>query len=152
MHRARTNLFQIILTIFSLFTITGCESESRGFILPPGDTAAGRQAFLELACNKCHAVVNDIEQIKQSGENVYFSLGGPTTRIHTYGDLVSSIINPSHRISGYGNSSGLITPSGESRMRIDNSVISVQQLIDLTAYLQGKYRVVTPAYNTHYGA
>jgi hypothetical protein len=68
-------------------------------------------------------------------------LGGQTTRIATYGELVTSVINPSHRLAkGYPAED--ISVDGKSRMRNYNDELSVSELIDLVAFLQEQYELV----------
>jgi hypothetical protein len=76
-------------------------------------------------------------------------LGGEVQTIKTYGELVSSVINPSHKlIRGYPKDE--VSQDGESLMTIYNDRMTVQQLIDLVAFLQSRYEVVIPEY-TYYG-
>ncbi len=65
------------------------------------------------------------------------SLGGDVARISTYGELVTSIINPSHKLAG-GYLPAVISTNGESKMTNDNDAMTVQQLIDLVAFLQSR--------------
>jgi hypothetical protein len=72
-------------------------------------------------------------------------LGGVTTRVHTYGELVTSIINPTHKIAPrYPRDQ--ITSGGESVMALAylNDVMTVQQLVDLVAFLETTYNIVPP--------
>jgi hypothetical protein len=69
-------------------------------------------------------------------------------RIKTYGDLVSSVINPSHKLTPY-YADGKIVKDGESPMVVYNETMTVQQLIDLVAFLQQQYKVKLPQY-TYY--
>ncbi len=101
-----------------------------GFSLPDGDAGRGQAAFVELSCNSCH----DIEgsDIPYLSGLAHVTLGGPTTRIKTHGELVTSIINPSHRIAPrYAEEQ--VAVQGESLMTKAylNDVMTVQQLIDL---------------------
>ena len=73
------------------------------------------------------------------------NLGGPTARVTSYGALVTSIINPSHKlIRGY--PAEEIAANGESIMSLANlnDVVTVQELIDLVAFLQVVYEVAPP--------
>jgi hypothetical protein len=75
-------------------------------------------------------------------------LGGTVTRVKTYGELVTSIINPSHKLApGYPLDE--ISTDGESLMTLAhlNDVMTVQQLIDLVAFLQARYQVAPPQYD-----
>ena len=63
------------------------------------------------------------------------ALGGEVTRIQTYGELVTSIINPSHRLAeGY--PVDTVSVDGKSRMRNYNDVMTVTELTDLVMFLQ----------------
>ena len=139
-----------ILLLVLLLLATGCDPQARGFALPAGDVERGKATFVALSCNHCHSIDRTIEKLPESEEAIHFRLGGPTSRIKTYGDLVTSIINPSHRISGYQSSLQNTTADGESRMRRYNEVMTVQQLVDLTTYLETTYEVVRPQYSPLY--
>ena len=61
------------------------------------------------------------------------------TRIQTYGELVTSIINPSHRLArGYAVEE-IASEEGESEMKNYNDVMTVSELIDLVTFLQSHY-------------
>ena len=115
----------------------------RGFALPAGNIEAGRQAFIELQCHGCHRISGvDLPQFLGTAP-VAIVLGGQSARVRTYGDLVTSIINPSHRlIEGY--PAEQVSRNGESIMPVLTSVMTVQQLIDLVALLQSSYEIVPP--------
>ena len=121
----------------------------RGFRLPDGDAAAGKQAFVDLNCSACHSVEGVTPSQSPSGTAV-FALGGETTRVRTYGELVTSIINPSHRIAVVSEPSA-IGADGKSLMESAalNDRMTVRQLTDLVAFLQTQYEVVPPPYNPY---
>jgi sulfur-oxidizing protein SoxX len=126
-----------------LVALAACSPESPlGFRLPDGDAAAGRQAFVDLRCNACHEVAGvPIEYLEGIA---HVELGGQTTYVKTYGELVTSIINPSHKIAPPYRESAV--PEGQSLMRYAylNETMTVQQLVDLVAFLQPTYQVVPP--------
>jgi len=129
-----------------------CESQATGFVLPQGDVERGKAAFVDLGCPACHAVQGSFRKLpmEEGGDEVIeVELGGPVTRVKTYGDLVTSIINPSHRLSR-GQHADTVNPDGTSKMPYYNDVMTVQQLVDLTTFLQGTYSVVVPEYNPYY--
>lgn len=133
-----------LIFLLALACLAGCEQQSRGFNLPPGDAERGKAEFLLLQCNDCHSITDVVPHSgAETGINVY--LGGQTTRVRTYGDLVTSIIHPSHHLSR-GKSPETVTEEGESRMRNYNDVLSVQELIDLVEFLQGEYEIWIPDY------
>jgi L-cysteine S-thiosulfotransferase len=121
-----------------------------GFRLPDGDEQAGRTAFVQLRCHVCHQVEGvDAKSEGTGGASV--RLGGDTLRVKTYGDLVTSIINPSHRIAP-GTDPATVAPGGRSLMENAglNDIMTVRQLIDLVAFLQTTYHVM-PAEPYPYG-
>ena len=129
---------------FVLGALGGCDygpKSASGFRLPDGDPEAGQQTFVRLGCTNCHTVAN-LELAKGDGP-VSVELGGRVQRIQTYGDLVTSIINPSHRLTRKYPAEE-VSADGQSLMQDYNSVMTVQELIDLTAFLQGRYKVVPP--------
>lgn len=131
------------IVLLSLAALAACSAESPfGFRLPDGDAVAGRQAFLDLRCNSCHEVRDVAVEYREGLAHV--TLGGETTRVKTYGELVTSIINPSHRIAPPNRDA--VLPGGQSIMSAAylNEVMTVQQLVDLVAFLQPTYEVVPP--------
>jgi sulfur-oxidizing protein SoxX len=120
----------------------GCAPEGRGFKLPPGDVAAGKKAFVELACNDCHSVA-EIKVQADANSGYELVLGGKVTRIKTYGELVTSIINPSHKIARL-HSAKPLAEQGVSAMRTYNSIMTVQQLVDLVTFLETQYDLEYP--------
>ena len=120
---------------FSLLALASCDmgpDSSYGFTLPEGDPEYGQQFFVEFRCIDCHSVAGkEDELIAPEGIDRVMNvpLGGSTTRIATYGELVTSIINPSHKIS----EEYRMTPSvdeKQSMMRNYNSIMTVDELID----------------------
>jgi sulfur-oxidizing protein SoxX len=124
-------------------------NSGRGFSLPEGGVEAGRATFVELECNTCHSV-GDIERVAgHEGPDLNVRLGGPVSSVKTYGDLVTSVINPSHRISQRYNDHELATGDNESKMMLYNDVMTVQQLVDLVTYLESNYKII-PVNRTAY--
>ena len=126
----------------------GCERDmmsERGFALPEGDAAVGRDVFLYMQCNQCHTVVNE-EMPVVPGFEPYVELGGQVSTVKTYGELVTSIINPSHKLAkGYAEQ--VVSEEGESNMYDYNRYMTVQELIDLVMFLQPHYDVVVPEFH-----
>ena len=126
--------------------LSGCDNEGQGFALPPGSVEQGEAAFVELQCNCCHSVKDSVQRMQEGGHpQIYIQLGGEKTRVKTYGELVTSIINPSHRLAR-GMDPRHVNSEGESRMPRYNDVMKVQQLHDLTRFLSSKYSVWAPEY------
>jgi len=145
-------IFGLIIGVCLLLLAQGCDQQSQGFNLPKGNIEQGRMTFILLQCNACHSVTGSevsgagIEWDGIEGEDsIHVRLGGKVTRIKTYGDLVTSIINPNHKLSR-GSDPKTTTEDGESKMRVYNEFMSVQELIDLVAYLESKYEIWIPDY------
>ena len=126
--------------------VAGCDTGPKsaiGFRLPDGDPEAGRQAFIEMQCNTCHDVAGETLPAPATRKDTIVQLGGPVGVVKTYGQLVSAIIYPSHRITGNLHED-LVSVDGVSLMRDFNDTMTVQQMIDIVAYLQPRYDVVLP--------
>jgi mono/diheme cytochrome c family protein len=136
------------LLLTALVLSGGCGQsniEARGFSLPEGDVVNGRALFLEYHCLACHSVAGteftDARWDKRDDGGIAVVLGGTTTKVVTYGDLVTSIINPSHRIAkGYAPED--VSDDGESKMEYYNEVMTVADLIDIVAFLKSTYKVI----------
>ena len=146
---------QLFLTplFLSFLFLASCDfgpNSGRGFSLPEGNVDAGRATFVELECNACHSV-GDIEHVAGRDDlDINVPLGGPVTAIKTYGNLVTSIINPSHKVSRCYANQGRITGDDGSAMIAYNEIMTVQQLVDLVTYLETNYEL-TPVTRTTYG-
>lgn len=139
-HAVRTALFAIITALAA----GGCDRDTQGFALPEGDAERGRAEFVSLDCGNCHTIMGDPQLGEPNPEaEIRVILGGPTSRVQTYGNLVTSIINPSHRVRR-GDPEIMSNPDGSSRMRSYNDSMTVQQLVDLVTFLKEHYRVWTP--------
>ncbi|MCC3861152.1 c-type cytochrome [Pseudemcibacter aquimaris] len=134
-------LLFIVLTGLFLVACDDGPKGSFGFTLPDGNAEYGQQYFVEFRCVDCHTVVGlEDELVAPFGIDPIMNvpLGGATHRIETYGELVTSIINPSHKVS----SQYKMTPDtgdGQSVMRNYNSIMTVDELIDIVAFVQDQY-------------
>ena len=135
-----------VIALLMAFT-TGCNKESKGFVLPEGDLDRGKATFVALNCNSCHSIA-DVAWMGQD-EDLRLPLGGKTTRIKTYGELVTSVINPSHKISKSFEGE-LVDAEGNSRMKLYNDVVTVQELVDIVSFLQSEYEVIVPEEQYYY--
>jgi hypothetical protein len=144
---------RVLLLVTLLALLPGCDlqdpASARGFRLPDGDANAGRIAFVQLRCHVCHQV-EGIDEKFEGTSAVSVRLGGDTVRVRTYGDLVTSIINPSHRIAPGTQPAG-VAADGSSLMETArlNDIMTVRQLVDLVAFLQTSYRVQPPEFNPY---
>lgn len=126
------------------FALSACgtaEKSPRGFRLPDGSAERGQAAFVELKCTSCHRL--DGARMSEWGTALAkpVRLGGDVLYAKSDGELVTAIINPSHDlIRGY--PSEVIQIGGKSRMKDYAGEMTVQQLIDIVAFLHTKYRTV----------
>jgi len=123
----------------ALALLAACAPADTGFTLPEGDAGAGRQAFVELGCTSCHEVAGaeGLRDPEVPAERT-IRLGGRTDAPIGYGDLVTSIINPSHRVSAENLPDG-IDAQGNSVMPSLNEFMTVEELVDIVTFLEGQY-------------
>jgi mono/diheme cytochrome c family protein len=142
----KTGLFVVLATLAALW---GCEADrmsERGFSLPEGNALAGREAFVYMHCHECHTVVGEEFPAVPMADPPFVELGGKVTRVKTYGELVTAIINPSHKLAQGYPTEQVASDGEESRMPVYNGYMTVQELIDIVAYLQPRYDVFVPQY------
>ena len=142
-----------LIPLFVLFfLLASCDfgpNSGRGFSLPEGNVDKGRTTFVELECNACHSV-GDIERVAgREGPDINIALGGQVTTVKTYGNLVTSVINPSHKTSWHYSKQDIATGGGELQMVVYNEIMTVQQLVDLVTFLESNYEIV-PVRRTAY--
>ncbi len=139
-----------ILTVLlaSVVLIGGCDEDKmmseHGFRLPDGDAQIGREVFIYMQCNQCHTIENE-EFPEIPGAEPYVELGGTVSRVKTYGELVTAIINPSHKLAN-GYAKDLVSEDGVSNMYVYNGYMTVKELTDLVMFLQPHYDVLPPNY------
>ena len=102
------------------------------FRWPAGDAARGREIFAKLECYSCHEVRGESFPAPTDGERVGPELAamGP---LHPPEFFAESIINPSAFIE---RGKGYQAPDGSSKMPSYNDSLTVQETIDLVAYLR----------------
>lgn len=135
------------ISLLAAVGLTACNEgvkSGKGFRLPDGDAEKGKAAFVSLQCHTCHPVVGVELPAPPSKAPIQFFLGGEVTRLRTYGDLVTSIINPSHGLSP-GFDKKQLEGAKLSPMPEFNSVMTVAQMIDLVAFLNPRYKKLDPA-------
>jgi mono/diheme cytochrome c family protein len=141
----RLTQFTLVLLMMTLTVACTNAKSAAGFRLPDGDVERGKAAFVELKCQTCHTV-KGTEIPSPSKDYAYVRvvvLGGEIRRVKTYGELVTSIINPSHVLEP-GNPKELNTKDNHTAMPDFNDSMTIRQLIDLVAFLQSRYEQVLP--------
>ncbi len=143
------NHWLVLIIIAGLAITTACQDRStmRNFVLPEGNIADGKQAFKDLYCNDCHSIADIGWNGNEEAEDVHIQLGGKVPRIQSYGELLTAVINPSHKISKqYQKDQEVTLPGGQSKMELYNynEVMTVQELVDLVMFLQSEYELIVP--------
>lgn len=131
--------------------LSACEKSPppvKGFVLPEGDIQRGQEVFTSVGCRNCHTIAGlDLPPLEQA-PLFDIDLGGQVHRVKTYGELLNSIVNPNHTVSPRYRIT--LDPDerkdAQSPMPVFNDVISVTQLIDLTAFLHSRYEFLAPQY------
>lgn len=136
------NLIRKLLAPCALLALAACSPDysAQGDLhLPEGDADRGKEHFVSLGCVNCHHVVGaDLPEAADAGP-VRVLLGSSTGRRMTYGQLITSIANPSHRLaSRYRDEE--VSANGASLMTSYNDTLTVTQLTDLVAFLQAHYQ------------
>ncbi len=125
----------------------GCGKSAPSFTLPAGNAEHGEADFLQFRCYDCHRVQGVELPPSEDAEHVTVELG-VVDEPRSYADLVTGIINPSHRLAkGY--TPSLVSQDGKSRMPVYNDVMTVTQLADLVAFLQAHSKL-EPVQKTEY--
>ena len=141
-----------IYIIVLLLICSSCHSgrhSGAGFRLPNGDVEKGKAAFVAHRCHTCHEVEGAALPKPTVQPPVPVVLGGLTYRAIPDGMLVTSIIHPSYRVSGYPKDQVLV--NGHTRMPDYDSELSVRELRDIVEFLQAHYQVrETPGYKVYY--
>ncbi len=111
------------------------------FAIPAGNHHAGRQVFVDFECFKCHEVFGeDFPAPKAEQGDVGSALSGMGA-MHPAEYFVETIIDPNAsvawRITHHkAELKGYLGPDGTTKMPSYNDSMTVQQLIDLVAYLK----------------
>lgn len=101
------------------------------FTLPKGDPARGRAAFEKFECFKCHEVKGEKFPAPSDTASAGPELAHMSAH-HPPEFLAESIVNPRAVIDR-----GYAAPDGSSKMPSFNDSMTVQEVVDLVAYLTG---------------
>lgn len=144
-----------VLSVLSAVMLgSGCTTyPTFGFPVEQGDIEAGQQVFVSQGCLRCHTVAGMSLPDFPGASTPRIELGGETSQVKAYSELVTSIINPNHRISERYREQLLQPPSGPLESPMPSSYIetmTVRQLIDLVAFLDSRY-ILIDEYQTDLG-
>jgi len=101
------------------------------FSWPAGNPIAGREVFIKLECNTCHEVKGERFPAPEPGK-VGPELSSMAS-LHPAEYFAEAIINPSVVVE---EGKGYRAPDGQSKMPSYNELVTVQEVIDLVAYLK----------------
>ena len=96
--------------------------------------------FFAAHCNSCHTVHGMDLPGPTVTPPVGVDLGGLVPRRRTDGELFTAIIHPNYKITARW-AGGRMTSDGESRMGDYSGTMTVQQAVDLVAFLHSRYEV-----------
>jgi L-cysteine S-thiosulfotransferase len=133
----RTRLTTLVLLASTALACGTGRRGSAGFHLPDGDAVRGQQAFVANRCHACHAVAGVELPPPVADPPVPVRLGGEVTRFHTDGELTTAIVHPSHRLAA--GPEQALRSGARSRMGDFSETMTVQELIDLVAFLRSTY-------------
>jgi Cu/Ag efflux protein CusF len=108
------------------------------FTLPQGDPSKSRQVFIKFACFACHRVAG--EDFPDPGAAAVGPELSQMGAMHPLEFFAESVMNPDAVILNERD----IGEDGRSMMRAFNKLMTVQELIDLSAYLASLRPLVMP--------
>jgi L-cysteine S-thiosulfotransferase len=122
------------------------EKMAKGFRLPDGNIEKGQAAFIEMKCHQCHTVAGVNLPIPDVPSKIGYVLGGEVRKVRSYGELVTSIIQPQHILAPEyleklekEKREGAITP-----MPAFNDRMTVKQLTNIVTFLHSHYQKAPP--------
>ncbi|MFT4767675.1 MAG: hypothetical protein ACI8RN_000804 [Glaciecola sp.] len=143
----RIRSFGPLVAVVCAVLLGACSQERppvKGFVLPEGNTETGALVFIEMGCPQCHVVADsDITQPQDAALRI--QLGGNIHYVKHYGDLLTSIVIPDHRISAQYQPPSADEESMVSPMPAFTETLTVAQLVDLVEFLHSKYTTI-PTY------
>lgn len=139
-------LFPLMAT-FTAIALAGCSAFYSPFSFPTTEASveSGRQAFIDQQCHQCHSVAGVRFPELAGASAPILELGGATSSVKSYAELVTSIIEPNHVIAERYREEQAI----EGRVPLESPMptpdldrMTVQQLIDIVAFLDSRYELV----------
>jgi len=131
--RIALNLVCLLLVVAGTAGVAGEEAETVTLVLPLGDPAAGREAFVTLSCSTCHRAETAKDLPPPTSKTPGPTLGRYQAQ-KTAAELGRSIFEPSHEISATvrGRDDGL------SPMPDFTRTMTIRQYMDLIAFLKAQ--------------
>lgn len=121
---------------------SACDSRPRATLrLPTGDIERGKRAFVDLNCHSCHQVQGGDMPTPYVHPVVPVKLGGPVGRRLSDSYLVSAMLNPDYAYHLAPYPIDQITSDGKPRMPHYAGRMTTQQMVDIVAFLQSRYKL-----------
>lgn len=139
----------IVICISCLFSCARGPESPYGFSLPEGNSKHGEQVFLTYNCLACHSLKGYESENVKTEITRRVALGGDSKKVTTYAELLTSVINPSHKLAEGYSLEEISDENGKSKMWNYNDIMKVSELIDLVAFLQPHY-TIKPFTQTEY--
>ncbi|WP_424318930.1 c-type cytochrome [Candidatus Methylomirabilis sp.] len=120
------------------------------FAIPTGDHHAGRQVFVDFECFKCHEVLGEDFPASEAEQGDVGSVLSGMGAMHPAEYFAEVMIDPNASVAWRirhhkAEKKGYLGPDGTSKMPSYNDSMTVQQLIDLVAYMKS----LTSGVHTH---
>lgn len=139
---------RVLFAIVTLSVLAACvydPNTRRDFDFPieRGDIEEGQLAFTDLGCHQCHSVAGTRLPEYPFPSPVQFQLGGPTSSVRSYAELMTSVMNPNYHISSEFRAQQRLmgeVPLDSPMPNFDH--MSLAQLFDIVAFLDSKYQVI----------
>lgn len=136
--------------LMCLILLPSCQDPAarlgKGFRLPEGDEGRGKTALVDLKCHQCHSVAGMELPKPDVPPAINYELGGEVRRVKSYGELVTSIIQPQHVVAPEyvrqleeSQREGVASP-----MPNYNAQMTVAQLTDIVTFLHAHYQKAPP--------
>lgn len=111
------------------------------FAMPVGDHHAGRQVFIDFECFKCHEVRGEDFPAPKAEQGDVGSVLSGMGAMHPAEYFAEVMIDPNASVAWRikhhkTEQKGYLGPDGKSKMPSYNDTMSIQQLIDVVAYMK----------------
>jgi len=111
------------------------------FAMPAGNHHAGRQVFIDFECFKCHEVRGEDFPAPKAEQGDVGSVLSGMGAMHTAEYFAEVMIDPNASVAWRvkhhkSENKGYLGPDGTSKMPTYNDSMTIQQLIDMVAYMK----------------
>jgi sulfur-oxidizing protein SoxX len=142
-------------SLLLMIAISACTRESppvKGFVLPGGDVAQGEQVFVKYSCHGCHTISGVDLPVIEPAPPFVMEIGGEVYRVKNEGELLTSVINPTHVVSEkYLNQLEQADhKDGSTPMPYYGDAMTITEMINLVTFLRAQYSKMMPDFFESY--